>query len=100
MKNERDRVAISILLQTYGGLLTDRQREMTVMYYDCDVSFGEIGVQYGVSRQAVRDAVMKTEKILVVAEHKIGMIELKREINRLAIEIGEKAKKIAELTEI
>ena len=44
-----------LLLDCYGTLLTDRQRQMIQLYYDEDLSLGEIAQIIGISRQAVRD---------------------------------------------
>ncbi|MFR7472294.1 MAG: sigma factor-like helix-turn-helix DNA-binding protein [Ruminococcus sp.] len=43
-----------LLLDCYGTLLTDRQRQMIQLYYDEDLSLGEIAQIIGISRQAVR----------------------------------------------
>ena len=53
-----------LLLDCYGTLLTDRQRQMIQLYYDEDLSLGEIAQIIGISRQAVRDRVKRSEQIL------------------------------------
>ena len=53
-----------LLLDCYGTLLTDRQRQMIQLYYDEDLSLGEIAQIIGISRQAVRDSVKRSEQIL------------------------------------
>ena len=69
------RIDISILNDCYGELLTSHQSEMIELYYDADVSLGEIAEQYSVSRQAVRDAIMRGEKALLEYEAKLHMVE-------------------------
>jgi len=54
-------VRIGRLLETYGSLLTARQREFVRLHYHEDLSFGEIARDSGVSRQAVHDAVRQAE---------------------------------------
>lgn len=45
------------LLEIYGGLLTERQREFIRQHYAEDLSYGEISEALGISRQAVHDAI-------------------------------------------
>jgi len=49
------------LLEIYGVLLTERQREFVRLHHSEDLSLGEIAREYGVSRQAVHDAVRQAE---------------------------------------
>jgi len=41
------------LLDLYSPLLTKTQQEITHLYFNCDLSLGEIAEQKGVSRQSV-----------------------------------------------
>lgn len=58
------RFKIGAFADCYGTLLTDRQRQMIQLYYDEDLSLGEIAQIIGISRQAVRDSVKRSEQIL------------------------------------
>ncbi len=78
-----DKVDISILNDVYGGLLTEHQREMVRLYYDCDISLFEISEQFGISRQAVRDSLVRAEKSLNIYEEKLGIIKKNKEITRM-----------------
>lgn len=78
-----DKVDISILNDVYGGLLTEHQREMVRLYYDCDISLFEISEQFGISRQAVRDSLVRAEKSLNIYEEKLGIINKNKEITRM-----------------
>ena len=69
------RIDISLLNDVYGALLTSHQTEMIRLYYDLDVSLGEIADEYSVSRQAVRDAIMRGEKALLDFESKLHILE-------------------------
>ena len=42
---------ITLLLDFYGELLTEKQREALELYYNDDLSLGEIGADFGISRQ-------------------------------------------------
>lgn len=63
---------ISLLLDFYGELLTDKQREVTEMYYNDDMSLSEISENVGISRQGVRDAIKRAEQIMLTSEEKVG----------------------------
>ena len=65
----------TLLLDFYGELLTDKQREIYGAYFLYDLSLSEIAEQQTVSRQAVHDVVKRTEKILFRYEDKLGLVE-------------------------
>ena len=67
------------LLDVYGPLLTDKQREITSHYYDEDLSLAEIAENEGVTRQAVRDVIHRTEEQLAFFEEKLGLLARARE---------------------
>ncbi|ATG97524.1 YlxM family DNA-binding protein [Mesoplasma lactucae] len=65
MSNPIDKkLEVSMLLQTYGGLLTDKQREYLNLYINEDLSLNEISDDYNVSRAAIYDAIHKATDIL------------------------------------
>lgn len=68
-----EKLNISDLLGLYGNLLTDHQAEMLRLYFDCDISLFEIAEQCGISRQAVRDALVRGEKVLKDTEAKLNI---------------------------
>jgi len=76
----RDRVEIASLLTEYGALLTEKQREMLRMYTELDMSLFEVAEEYGVTRQAVRDAVRHAVSTLQNYEEKVKKIALKRDL--------------------
>jgi predicted DNA-binding protein YlxM (UPF0122 family) len=67
-------IRIGQLLDLYGSLLTDRQREFVTLHYGDDLSFGEISEQFQVTRQAVHDAVKHAEAALEDYESKLGFL--------------------------
>ncbi len=68
----------SILLDTYGDLLTEKQRIITGHYYDDDLSLAEIAENEGVTRQAVRDVIHRTELQLAAFEERLGLADRAR----------------------
>lgn len=56
-------VKISILLDIYGKMLTQKQYKLLDDYYNNDLSLSEIAENEDITRQAVRDNIKKGEKI-------------------------------------
>lgn len=64
---------VGLLLDFYGSLLTDRQKDVISLYYEEDLSLAEIADEVGITRQGVRDAIKKAESILTETEEKLGL---------------------------
>jgi predicted DNA-binding protein YlxM (UPF0122 family) len=64
------------LWDLYSPLLTEKQREITELYFNYDLSLGEIAEQKGVSRQSVSDCLNKSRKQLEEYDEKLGFDEL------------------------
>jgi len=62
-----------VLLDMYGGLLTEKQRRLCDMYYNQDYSLAEIAGIEDTTRQAVRDGVEKARGKLCDAETRLGL---------------------------
>lgn len=54
-------LGFSILLDYYGMVLTEKQRNILTEYYNDDLSLAEIAENYGITRQGVRDAIKHGE---------------------------------------
>ena len=68
-------VKISILLEIYGKLLTEKQYDLLNDYYNNDLSLAEIAENENITRQAVRDNLKKGEKRLFNYEEKLGIMK-------------------------
>lgn len=66
-------LTISMLMDFYGQLLTDKQLSALDMYYNEDLSLAEIADEFGISRQGVRDNIKRGEKQLSEYEEKLGL---------------------------
>lgn len=69
-------VEISVLYDFYNQLLTGKQRDIVDLYYNQDLSLGEIAEEFNVSRQAVYDVLKRTERLLYQYEEKLNFIKL------------------------
>lgn len=72
---------ISTLLDFYGDILTDRQREAIDFYYNKDLSLAEIAEQYSISRQGVRDSIKRGEAQLLNMEERLGLVAHFRDVH-------------------
>ena len=71
---ERDMLTCALLFDTYGDMLTEKQRLCCDLRYNQDLSLGEIGELEGISRQAVRDNLVRAEAQMQELEEKIGAV--------------------------
>lgn len=62
------------LLDFYGGILNDRQREVMTLYYDDDLSLAEIAEITEISRQGVHDLIKRGEAKLTEADEALGLV--------------------------
>ena len=73
MKSQAYRMAM--LFDFYGDVLTPRQKEFYDLYYNEDLSLAEIAENNGITRQGVRDVIVRAEAILTDLEDKTGLIK-------------------------
>lgn len=86
---------ITYLIDFYGDVLTEKQRDVLEQYYNEDLSLAEIAQNAGISRQGVRDAVKRGEGVLLDLEEKIGFAERYRGMQSHIAELKALAKNIA-----
>ena len=94
---------ISVLLDYYGGMLTDKQRDVIDLYYNQDLSLEKI------SRQGVRDNIKRGEAYLTeleenlhLAKQTVSLLALLEDIqrrNREIYRINEESKYSSEIKE-
>ena len=66
---------ISLLLDFYGEVLNEKQREILDLYYNEDLSLAEIAESNGLTRQGVRHVIKKAEEAVTLLESKLGLAQ-------------------------
>ena len=84
---KRDAVAMTLLFDYYGALLTQKQQELFDQYYNQDLSLAEIAENEGISRQGVHDAIARAEALLLEFEQKTGCMARGRRVTQ-ALQTG------------
>ncbi len=72
----QDMLNCALLFDTYGDMLTEKQRLCWDLRYNQDLTLGEIGELEGISRQAVRDNLVRAEAQMQELEDKIGAVRI------------------------
>ena len=71
---------ISLLLDFYGEMLTEKQRDVVELYYNEDLSLAEIAAHSQITRQGVRDSIKRAEGVLLDLEARLGLAKRFRKI--------------------
>lgn len=77
MKN----LKVAYLLDFYGNLFGDKQRDILEMYYQEDMSLSEIASSVGITRQGVYDNIKRGEKEILDMESKLMLMDRFLEIS-------------------
>lgn len=92
-----DRFEISLLMDHYGGLLTEKQQRIMNLYFDEDFSLSEIAELNGSSRQAVLDLIKRVHGTLCGYEARLG---LKRQSEELETKKQQIIQRLGELGQV
>ena len=84
---------ISFLLDFYGDMLTETQREVVDAYYNEDLSLAEIAQDREITRQGVRDAIKRAE------QERLGLARRFQDIQKALTLICDCALSIQDLNE-
>lgn len=83
-------IQISMLLELYGKLLTETQADTADLYYNQNLSLGEIAEELNITRQGVRKNLVYAEKKLFDFEEKLCFLKQKLENDEIIKEVIEK----------
>lgn len=90
-------VEMALLYDVYGELLTERQRRFFTLYFLDDLSLGEIGAQFQVSRQAVYDILRRSQRTLERMEARLGLVSGRRRLEARLDELKELARRLEQV---
>ena len=90
---------MSLLFDFFGELLTEKQKEYFDLYYNNDLSLSEIAENEGISRQGVRDIIIRAENTLKDTENKTGIVEKYLNSQLYIEQIIDNAEKIVSLND-
>lgn len=79
-----------LLFDIYGSLLTEKQRETLELYYNDDLSLGEISEESGITRQGVMNCIKTSERRLTELEEQLGLAARFSELGKLMEELERK----------
>ncbi len=85
------KLSMVYLYDLYAPLLNDRQREVLDLYFNEDQSLAEISENVGITRQGVRDCIVKTEGLLQGYEDALGLHTKLKNIENTIDELTRKA---------
>ena len=95
-----DRVEISLLMDYYGPLLTEKQKSIMELYYNDDLSLAEIAELNSTSRQAIHDLIKRCYKQFLSSESKLNLLEKslekEKKISEFLNQVNEKYSLMAE----
>lgn len=63
-----------LLYDFYQDLLTDKQKQYAELYFQDDLSLGEIAEEFGITRQAVYEHIKRAESLLEDYESKLQLL--------------------------
>ncbi|HKM40234.1 MAG TPA: putative DNA-binding protein [bacterium] len=89
------RVQMALLYDFYGSLLTVKQKRVMKLYFDEDLSLGEIASEFHVSRQAIYDILRRAEGSLKDYEDHLKLVATYRQEQKRWIKVKELVSELA-----
>lgn len=86
-------IKVALLFDFYRNMLTPRQIECVDLHYNEDLSLAEISEHLNITRQGVRDNIVRAEKALFDTEERLGLaarfLAIRDNLSRIDSIIGE-----------
>ena len=77
------------LMDIYGNILSDKQKSVLDYYYNKDLNLTEISENIGITKQGVRDLIVRAEMTLNKLENKLHFLQSQKQnleyINKINI---------------
>ena len=89
-----DKLTMSLLLDQYGALLTEKQRDCFDLYCNQDLTLAEIAELMGTSRQGIHDSISRAKAQLLKYEEVLGCLALERRDAQIAAALEAAAKEL------
>ena len=87
-------IKMSMLLEIYGNLLTEKQKDTLDLYYNENLSLSEIAEDANITRQGVRKILQDGEKKLLEFEEKLKILSQKMTRDKVVEELIHEIKDI------
>ena len=94
-----ERVEISLFMDLYGSLLTEKQMGIMELYYNDDLSLAEIAELNNTSRQAIHDLIKRCYKQFLSYESKLNLLQKSLERETKIVKLLEDMKSKYSLSE-
>lgn len=93
---------INTLINVYGAMLNDKQRDIVTSYFVYDNSLSEIAENLNITRQAVSDLINRVVNTLENYEQKLGFVKKQENINKILtnLKLSSDKKTVTELQKI
>ena len=94
-----NRVEVSLLMDLYGPLLTEKQYKIMELYYNEDLSLAEIAELNNTSRQAIHDLIKRCYKQFLSYEEKLSLLKKSFKQEEIIINLLNEVKEKYSITE-
>jgi hypothetical protein len=92
-------LAMTMLYDFYGEVLTEKQKDFFDLYHNHDMSLGEIAENAQITRQGVRDVIVRATQILHDMEDKLGLVKRWKTVHSGLTEIAAAAVDIGKIND-